>query len=762
MPDYRERIANFLSPREPVKEIKVDQEIAYSESLFNSGSTAYKYDPDRLRSRKGHDIYSRMMFDEQVKAVVRFRRDAITGREYFFQYDITSEVSDSEKEMRVRLFDNILDTMKGSFTDALNAVMSGVWQGYSLTEKVHSVIEFEGSPYVGLSSIKKKPYETFRFNVDEYGNILNLEQDMDGHVRKIPIDKMIHYVQNPDIDEHYGGSELREAYRSWFSKDVAIKFWNIYLERSAGGVWVARAKDGHTIVNGSAEYSAILNVLGSLSASSSVLLPSSIELEHILPNSTSEYRDAIQFHDLSIAKSLLVPNLLGISHTGQTGSFSQSQTQFKSFMLVLESDTVRLESVLNEQLFRELGEVNFADGKYPKFRFKPLNIDQIIEMLTLWNELVGKDTVEPSDTDEAHIRKLLDMPEKGEPLPRRQPAVGQPISEQPDQQGGKPDDQNPEANAQNPDQLDAARDRVAWKATFTRALKRVRFAVIDRQSTTEIQASIDRLSMAIEKIVASMVLFIAENDVGTSAGTADDIKKVRINASQKNRVKTVTFKSLEKGWQTGQRHAQDEISAAQKKPFSANMDRLGDIASDYFDNKSFQIAGNLTAEIEALIRNILSNGLKYSRTTQEIVDSIYLMLTTKGVVKWEDAWAATSMTEEEFQEALLGAGLTPHRLETVVRTNYFEAVNEARFSYFTDPLLGGFVEALEYSAILDARTTAICSHLDGRIFDTASSNWESYRPPNHYNCRSLLIAVTENDTWKESRDPSLEPQSGFS
>ena len=34
-----------------------------------------------------------------------------------------------------------------------------------------------------------------------------------------------------------------------------------------------------------------------------------------------------------------------------------------------------------------------------------------MEMLKIWNDLVGKDTVEPSDTDEDHIRNLLEMPE---------------------------------------------------------------------------------------------------------------------------------------------------------------------------------------------------------------------------------------------------------------------------------------------------------------------------------------------------------------
>ena len=104
---------------------------------------------------------------------------------------------------------------------------------------------------------------------------------------------------------------------------------------------------------------------------------------------------------------------------------------------------------------------------------------------------------------------------------------------------------------------------------------------------------------------------------------------------------------------------------------------------------------------------------------------------------------------------------TTNRINTIIRTNTFEAINEARYSYFTDDKLNGFVQALEYSAILDSRTTQICQHLDGTIHAASSDVWKNYRPPNHYNCRSLLIPVTQIDQWSEDAQPDIEPQQGF-
>jgi len=137
----------------------------------------------------------------------------------------------------------------------------------------------------------------------------------------------------------------------------------------------------------------------------------------------------------------------------------------------------------------------------------------------------------------------------------------------------------------------------------------------------------------------------------------------------------------------------------------------------------------------------------------------------QAVVEQGTKQAATlNAIREDARVALEADGVyvSTHHLETIVRTTGFEAVNEARFSYFLDPALNGFVEALEYSSILDERTTSICNHLDGRIYATDAPEWASYRPPNHFNCRSLLIPITQVDEFQPTKKaPTQDPQEGF-
>ena len=56
-------------------------DVGWSESQLYVGSVP-KYNPDELIGRKGHSIYRKMLLDEQVKAVVKFKRDAITSRDF--------------------------------------------------------------------------------------------------------------------------------------------------------------------------------------------------------------------------------------------------------------------------------------------------------------------------------------------------------------------------------------------------------------------------------------------------------------------------------------------------------------------------------------------------------------------------------------------------------------------------------------------------------------------------------------------------------
>lgn len=85
-------------------------------------------------------------------------------------------------------------------------------------------------------------------------------------------------------------------------------------------------------------------------------------------------------------------------------------------------------------------------------------------------------------------------------------------------------------------------------------------------------------------------------------------------------------------------------------------------------------------------------------------------------------------------------------VSTAVRTEATQFYNLARQRVFEGA--GDEVESVEFSAILDDRTTEVCERMDGLIFkNMGDPNLDGARPPLHYNCRSVLIPIMQGDDW---------------
>src|SRR5574343_1034031 len=172
MQDLRKSLASLIFKPEE-KKIEVGKEEAYSETSVLYGKSDFtKYNPDDLIGRKGFAIYKKMKRDEQVKAAVKFKRDAITSRDFVFMVDEqTHKISKEEAQRRINLFYHITNNLNGTFMDALNGIMTAIENGFSMTEVVLDKVEFDGLTWQGVKALKLRPFDTFVFDVDPYGNV---------------------------------------------------------------------------------------------------------------------------------------------------------------------------------------------------------------------------------------------------------------------------------------------------------------------------------------------------------------------------------------------------------------------------------------------------------------------------------------------------------------------------------------------------------------------------------------------------------------
>jgi SPP1 gp7 family putative phage head morphogenesis protein len=392
----------------------------------------------------------------------------------------------------------------------------------------------------------------------------------------------------------------------------------------------------------------------------------------------------------------------------------------------------------------------------------------------------------PITEEDAH--KLVDPIEIKEPEPLPVLAPGQQPAQSPTAQtaGGVPggvsaevdgktklppgspagDDQaTPSAKPEVVAHTDDGKPRLVSMAAFQSAAMRVDFAVIDRRTTLASDDAVGTLA----RLVARATQRTLGNDQRMAELLDDDmtdIEHIKFDGGDVGKIKQSSKDSLNKGWAVGIEAAKRELAKA-GKPSKASFASLQDRAAQYFEANGFRMAANISDGARAIIQQQLIQAVKEGMRAEEVIVQIFRLLIERGFTTLDaielEVTAADIIDSVRNLLTLPESANVPAYLNTLVRTNVFESMNEARYAEFTDPALDNFVEALEYSAILDDRTTEICQQLDGKVYAADAPEWENYRPPNHYNCRSVLIPVTVTDQWdgEQSEKPSVQPAQGF-
>jgi len=721
-----------------IKEEKVSkpttQEIGSAGSSLYGRGAIQRYNPDVLLGRKGYDVYKKMMRDDQVKSVMRFKQYAVVSRGWFFDVDSTTEEKTlSQFQDMADFFEFVIQNTKGSFLTQLIGILSALENGFSVTEKIYIPIKFNNKTMWGIKDLKLRPADTFNggFVTDAHGNVLEVKQWQGAESATLPIDKIVHFVYQPDRDAQYGESDLRACYRNYWSKDIAIKFHNIWLERLAGGFIYAKQKGQLDVT----QRSNLQNILKNITSRMGAIIPDQlVELAKFDPLNTDAYEKAIAMHDKGISKSILVPNLLGLSEQGQTGSYSQSKIQLEVFFWILDAIALQLSETLNEQIFRQLALWNFGTEEFPWFTFEPISDTKKTELAKAWTEMVKGGSVTKSDTDETYLRNLMGFPEK---------------EEEEEEEGGEGEIIPPE----EPDNEEWIEAQPKEKGEFIRKqfaqrpwLRRIDFARIeqslDDQDNKFEKEMADILAQARVSLETQVIKIGGERSFGNVK--PKEIEGVNVPGAILSRLRKVIRANLQETLNENYEQAKKELPVKPHKIISPGMDKTQ--AERFLASKAMKITGVANNDILKAVQQVLENSIKYDKTLKDTISAM------------SNDTALVSMLPEV--DAAGRAINIPVRLENIARTNTSDAMNQARQSLFGSPDMKGFVLSYEYSAVLDDRVTEVCEALNGLI----RKDWAGRIPPNHFMCRSLLVPVTIIDEWdgKENAIPAKgTPQKGF-
>lgn len=152
--------------------------------------------------------------------------------------------------------------------------------------------------------------------------------------------------------------------------------------------------------------------------------------------------------------------------------------------------------------------------------------------------------------------------------------------------------------------------------------------------------------------------------------------------------------------------------------------------------RAFTVAGVTQVDVLQDIRGELDKALKRGTTFADFRADLQPLLERKG---W---WGRHAQTDPATGE-MAGKGLTPRRLQTIFQTNVQTSYMAGR--YRSQMANVADRPYWKYVAILDGRTRPAHRLLHGRVFRYDDPFWDYFYPPNGFNCRCRVEALSQAD-----------------
>lgn len=146
-------------------------------------------------------------------------------------------------------------------------------------------------------------------------------------------------------------------------------------------------------------------------------------------------------------------------------------------------------------------------------------------------------------------------------------------------------------------------------------------------------------------------------------------------------------------------------------------------------------------DAEARMRSVWVAGVSRENLLREVLNEIDRAL-NEGMTFGEFADKLQAKLINEWQGTVRNPAF---RVETIYRTNLQTSFNAGRYTQQTSDELVMARPYWQYDALLDNRTTDTCKSLDGTVMPADGTFWSIYYPPNHFNCRSSVITLSERD-----------------
>lgn len=678
----------------------------------------FPWNPDSLVRGNNYKIYDEMRNDDQIKAVMSIKKDFVINTGWYIECAV--------EEIKDRLTDNLtnLDSQNGfqlSFDEILRDILSAYEYGFSLTEPI---LQLGLDNLWEYKTLIVRPPHTFQFEIDEKGTVVEVIQSTSTGDKPLNPQIFLHFAYQQEYGNPYGRSDLKAAHIPWKIKKFTQKFHAIYMEKYASPTLVGKYPNNYNTT----DIDNFFSKLKTFQQDTVAVVPQDAQIDFVQNqrDASKVYIEALNNCNMQIARALLMPDLMGLSGAETSGgSYSLGKEQFRLFMNTIEKDRLLLEKKFTQRIIQPLVQANWGD--YPAhFKFHPYSQTDEIEMSKIFKDLISTGKIKPTESGVKHIENLLRFPDDSlevddtpQPANPFNPQMG---GEKPNGQEIQPKEETPQ-NQKVKEELSKMGEVKVFRK-LTDAEKKLNFTEIANVLNQSDDRIAPKLKSAGKQIYNDLIQQVREKNI-LSDFKPEKLESVspkflrNMNVLFKRHFTDLFRKSLEE--------ARKELFPNGDKKFVAE-DILPDEFVEVIEAESFKTVGDYSTEITKKTKNIVMQGLKSGLSDAEI----------------------SKQLREELE------GVSDRWINTVVRTKTTEMYNAARKIYWdTDPLASQIVEAYQWSAILDDRTSQVCEYLDQKIF--AKGDFiDRATPPIHFNCRSIFVPMTKFEQYETDDEPSVD------
>jgi len=715
-------------PEESAKEQpkRLGKEISFADSFEFENYNLRPYNPSELWQRNGnYDIYDLMREDDQISAALSLKKIITLNSDWVIESDNEDIV-----DFITWNFNEMLDD---AFTKKLYEIMSALDYGFSFTEKISSVVDYQGSTKFAFTALKTRAPHSIEFQQSAQGALEQIRQTSAGKdlfFKGDELKKFIIYTYNKEFDNFYGNSELNKGvYRAWWSKEAIIKFWNMFLERHGSPTPVVK----HPRSAGTQEKNIVKKILRNWQSKTGIMFPDDFEIELLTASSgdaSGGYESAIDKYNTMITRRMLIPDLIGLSG-GQTkgGSFALGKEQVDMFMTTIQYNRQDIERLINSHLVSPLVLWNFGSKFEAKFKFQPIDSDKEQQNLKLWLDAVKTGKVPTTDESINWFLNQVEAPEVSEEELAEIKAEKEAFKEgminngnddnneagenpKPVAKPGKGNDKG--TDKPEPPKQDKKFQQTEYGFTGFRELtsyeKKTNFQQINKAFDDLEETYIKELSEAFKLVVNGLANdILTKNIIGKRR--IEKVNKLRLrNMAKVERVLNAMYKD-------SAIFGKSTVEAPKNFIISETDELSNEDIAEWFKAFTAHVSSTESAfilnKVKPTLMDAIRNGLGVTEAMRLVDNAL------KGY------------------DITLGAA----RIETIVRTNVSTAFNEARARGYEE--LGDMIQGYFYSAILDGRTSDICLSLDSGKNDIIykPNELRGILPPNHFNCRSTVVPV---------------------